>query len=75
MMQTMDAAMDENLDVTQLKKVLETALLTSPEPLTLADLKKLFDDDLANETVRRVLEDLRSDWEGRGVELVSVASG
>jgi segregation and condensation protein B len=75
MMQTMDTAMDENLDVTQLKKVLETALLTSPEPLTLADLKKLFDDDLANETVRKVLEDLRSDWEGRGVELVSVASG
>jgi len=71
----MDTAMDENLDVTQLKKVLETALLTSPEPLTLADLKKLFDEDLANETVRRVLEDLRSDWEGRGVELVSVASG
>jgi segregation and condensation protein B len=55
--------------------VLETALLTSQEPLTLADLKKLFDEDLANDTLRRVLEDLRADWEGRGVELVSVASG
>ena len=74
-MHTMDTAMDENLDVTQVKRVLETALLTSQEPLTLADLKKLFDEELANETVRKVLEDLRADWEGRGVELVSVASG
>jgi segregation and condensation protein B len=67
--------MDENLDLSQVKRVLETALLTSQEPLTLADLKKLFDEELANETVRKVLEDLRGDWEGRGIELVSVASG
>ena len=67
--------MDQNLDLTQVKRVLETALLTSQEPLTVGDLKKLFDEDLANETVRKVLEDLRADWEGRGVELVSVASG
>jgi segregation and condensation protein B len=67
--------MDENLDVAQVKRVLETALLTSQEPLTLADLKRLFDEELASETVRKVLEDLRTDWEGRGVELVSVASG
>ncbi len=67
--------MDENLDISHVKRVLETALLTSTEPLTLADLKKLFDEDLANETVRKVLEDLRADWDGRGVELVSVASG
>jgi segregation and condensation protein B len=71
----MDTAMNENLDVTHVKRVLETALLTTQEPLTLADLKKLFDEELANETLRKVLEDLRADWEGRGVELVSVASG
>lgn len=67
--------MEENLDLTQVKRVLETALLTSPDPLTLADLRKLFDEDLASETLRKVLEDLRADWDGRGVELVSVASG
>jgi segregation and condensation protein B len=67
--------MDDNLDLSHVKRVLETALLTTQEPLTLVDLKKLFDDDLANETVRKVLEDLRADWDGRGVELVSVASG
>jgi segregation and condensation protein B len=69
------SAMEENLDLTQVKRVLETALLTSPEPLALADLRKLFDEDLAAETLRKMLEDLRADWEGRGVELVSVASG
>src|SRR5215210_641236 len=67
--------MDENLDLGQVKRVLETALLTSQEPLTIGDLKKLFDEQLASETVRKVLEDLRADWEGRGIELVSVASG
>ena len=67
--------MDDNLDLSRVKHVLETALLTSQEPLTLVDLRKLFDDDLANETVRNVLEELRGEWEGRGIELVSVASG
>src|SRR5215210_1261227 len=67
--------MDENLDLGQVKRVLETALLTSQEPLTIGDLKKLFDEQLASDTLRNVLEGLRSDWEGRGIELVSVASG
>jgi segregation and condensation protein B len=67
--------MDDNLDLSRVKHVLETALLTSQEPLTLMDLRKLFDDELANETVRKVLEELRGEWEGRGIELVSVASG
>jgi segregation and condensation protein B len=67
--------MEDNLDLSHVKHVLETALLTADEPLTLADLKKLFDEELANETLRKVLEDLRADWEGRGIELVSVASG
>ena len=67
--------MNDNLDLTHVKTVLETALLTSQEPLTLADLRKLFDDELANETLRKVIEDLSADWAGRGVELVAVASG
>ena len=67
--------MEENLDLAEVKKILETALLTSAEPLSLSDLKKLFDHELDNEIVRKVLDDLRADWEGRGVELVNVASG
>ena len=67
--------MDHNPDLLQVKTVLETALLTTQEPLTLADLKKLFDDELSNDIVRKVLDELREAWQGRGVELVSVASG
>jgi segregation and condensation protein B len=63
------------LDLGHVKKVVETALLVSQEPLPLSELKRLFDQDLASETLRRVLEDLRRDWQGRGVELAHVASG
>lgn len=64
-----------NLDLAQIKHVLETALLVTQEPMSLHDLKKLFDEKLDNNTLRKVLDDLRADWEGRGVELVSVATG
>ncbi|ABB75610.1 condensin subunit ScpB [Nitrosospira multiformis ATCC 25196] len=59
----------------QVKKVLEAALLTSPEPLPLAELKKLFAGELGSEILRRLLDELNRDWEGRGVELVQVAGG
>jgi segregation and condensation protein B len=64
-----------NLDLAQVKTVVETALLTSQEPLSVSELKKLFDEELSNETLRKLLEDLREDWQARGVELVNVASG
>jgi len=66
---------EDNLDLAHVKNVLETALLVTQEPMSLADLKKLFDEKLDNDTLRKVLDDLRNDWDGRGVELVSVASG
>jgi segregation and condensation protein B len=57
------------------KVVLETALLATQEPLAIADLRKLFDDALGADTLRRLLEELRADWTGRGIELVHLASG
>jgi segregation and condensation protein B len=65
----------QNIDLGHVKALLETALLTSPEPLPYAELKKLFDEDVSTDTLRRVLEELRQDWQGRGVELTHVASG
>lgn len=64
-----------SLDLEHVKRILEAALLTSQEPLALPELKQLFDEELSNDTLRRVLEELRGDWRGRGVELVHVASG
>jgi segregation and condensation protein B len=67
--------MEQDLDLAHVKSVLEAALLTAQEPLPIAQLKKLFDDALSPETLRNIVEDLRREWQGRGVELVSVASG
>lgn len=63
------------LDLAHIKLVLETALLVTQEPMSLIALKKLFDEKIDSDTLRKVLDDLKGDWEGRGVELVSVASG
>lgn len=57
------------------KRVLETALLTATEPLPLAELKRLFDEEFDDDTLRTLLSDLRADWSGRGVELAQLASG
>jgi segregation and condensation protein B len=57
------------------KRILEAALLATQEPLGLAELRRLFDEALAAETLRNLLAELREEWQGRAVELVSVASG
>ncbi len=57
------------------KRVLETALLAAVEPMPLAELKKLFDDQFDDDTWRTLLDDLRRDWSERGVELVQLSTG
>ncbi|MBP7392280.1 MAG: SMC-Scp complex subunit ScpB [Zoogloea sp.] len=57
------------------KLVLETALLAAPAPLTVSELRRLFEDDPGSDEVRRVLGELVDDWQGRGVELVQTAGG
>lgn len=59
----------------EIGRILEAALLTSQEPLPISELRKLFDEDLGAEVLRRLLEELRQQWQGRGVELVKVAGG
>src|SRR5512139_1218529 len=68
----------ENPD--DLKIVLEAALLAAIEPLSLAELRRMFEQDalnqsLSNDVLRRALDELRAQWHGRGVELVQVADG
>ena len=62
-------------DPARIKRVLEAALLTSAEPLPLADLRRMFDEDVGPDVIRRMLEELRSEWADKGAELVNVASG
>src|SRR6266702_1963022 len=63
------------MNTQEAKIVLETALICAQEPLKLGDLRKLFADGVSADTVRTLLEDLKHDWSGRGVELVGLASG
>jgi segregation and condensation protein B len=63
------------MNTQEAKIVLEAALLTAERPLPLAELRRLFADELNADTLRVLLDELRSDWNGRGVELVALASG
>ncbi|MFM0625622.1 SMC-Scp complex subunit ScpB [Paraburkholderia xenovorans] len=63
------------MNTQEAKIVLETALICAQEPLKLNELRKLFADGVSADTVRTLLEDLKQDWSGRGVELVGLASG
>lgn len=57
------------------KRVLETALICAPQPVTLRELRGLFDDVLGSDTLKDLLLDLQKEWAQKGVELVQVASG
>lgn len=64
-----------NMNTTDAKRVLETALICAQQPLPLRDMGALFNGVLTTDTLKLVLEELQNDWAGRGVELVRVASG
>src|SRR3954470_5613210 len=64
-----------DLNPSDVKRVLEAALLASPEPVGLNELKRLFGKDMSPDTLRNLLTELAEEWKGRAVELVNVASG
>ncbi len=57
------------------KRVLETALICASQPLPLPDMRALFADALGPDTLRALLDEIARDCEGRGIELVALASG
>jgi len=63
------------MNTAEAKRVLETALICTPQPLHVRDMRALFDDGLGLDTIKQLLVDLQDDWAQRGVELVSVATG
>jgi segregation and condensation protein B len=73
------------MNTDEAKKVLETALLCAREPMSIHGMKKLFvdvDDNgrpmgpgVGADTIKLMLEELRHDWDQRGIEIVSLASG
>lgn len=70
------------MNIAEAKKVLETALLCTHEPLSINDLKKLYVDpeseegsDINAEMIRQMLDELRTEWADKGVEVVSLSTG
>ena len=60
-----------------LRQIIEGALLSSPTPLAIAELEKLFSDSERPERdqILATVEDIQLDCRDRGYELVEVASG
>jgi len=63
------------VDVHQLKKIYEAALLTSAEPLSISELKKLSDALLETRFIEDLLQQLVEKYADSGIELNRVASG
>ncbi len=63
------------LSPNEVKIVLEAALLAAQEPLPISELRKMFEEEIGADTIRRLLEELREAWKDRGVELAATAGG
>jgi segregation and condensation protein B len=63
------------MNTSEAKRVLETALICAAAPMPLNDMRSLFNGEVGADTLRRLLDEMVSDWEDRGVELVALASG
>ena len=59
----------------EVKLVLEAALLAAQQPLPISELRKMFDEEIGADTLRRLLDELRETWKDRGVELAVTAGG
>ena len=66
--------LNEN-EITDIKRSIEAALLASSEPLSIQDIKRMFNDEVSVVVVKDALVELAGDWLTRSGELVEVASG
>jgi len=57
------------------KRVIETALLCAQEPITVADLSRLFIEDISTADIDEVLVEIQRAWDDKGMELVHIATG
>jgi len=63
------------IDWATLSKAVEAALLTAPEPLSVAELKRLSESPLENVIFEKILQTIVDKYAQSGVELSCVASG
>ncbi|MDY7579787.1 SMC-Scp complex subunit ScpB [Herbaspirillum sp. RTI4] len=69
------------MNIVEAKKVLETALLCTHEPLSINDLKTLYaasdeaECEINTDTIKQMLEELAADWADKGLEIVRLSTG
>lgn len=63
------------LDIEHTKRILEAAIITAIEPVSLERLSQLFDSPPSNQELRTILQTLEEDYRLRGIALKKVASG
>lgn len=69
------AGTGEQLDLNKTIQILEAALLSTHEPLSAQELRKLFNQELNASLINNLLTQVREKWNDSSVELVQVASG
>lgn len=62
-------------ELTEFKYTIEAALLASAEPLSISDIKRMFNEDVDAHLVKDMLRQIAEEWSSRSGELVEVASG
>jgi segregation and condensation protein B len=63
------------MNKTDARRILETALICSPQPLAMRDMRSLFNDGVSVDSIRVLLTELQQEWQQRGIELVALSSG
>ena len=63
------------INTSEAKRVLETALICSQQPLSVREMRTIFNDMVGADTLKELLQEIALEWTTKGVELVQVASG
>ena len=63
------------MNTDEAKSVIEAALLSAQQPLSINDLRRLFDDSIPPDSIRSLINDIQFSWETRSLRLMELASG
>ena len=72
---SLNSETDQLSNPEQVKRILEAVLLSAHQALSVNELKKVFADSVGADVLRVLLDELRSEWTERPLELVQIASG
>lgn len=63
------------MDINTAKAVIENILFIADSPITLEKIGEVFNGDVNKAEIKGILDELKADYNGRGVQLVEIAEG